>query len=383
MPPTPAELRESLRDRDAVTEAPLYLGVFFLFGIFGCLIAMLWSEPWGWLAGLAACVFSGLNALCWAYMFSRHQWWLLVVVIALPLLAGPLYFRPLHRLGVFDVGAAMSPFARRVVMAAAAVVLVSIGFTLIARYIARREHQTARFKAELDVAQRLHASLVPPIERRSPAFEVFGVSYASSEMGGDLIDAIDRDGVLDLVLADVSGHGVGAGVVMAMVKAAARTHFERAAAAPLSELIADLNRVLTELTTPEMFVTLAAVRLASDGRSAEAALAGHLPVLHWVASERRIVRIENAHLPLGVDGDEAFASQRIALAPGDALVLYTDGLVETARADGAQFGLDRLSDAAARLCGSGAGAIAEGLLDAARAFGTSADDRSVLVVRLA
>jgi len=383
MEPTPAQLRESLLDRDAVTETPLYIGVFFIFGMMGCLIAMLWHEPWGWLAGLAGCVFSGLNALLWAYMFSRRQWWILIVVVALPFLAGRIYFEPLNRLGVFEVGASMSPFARRVILAVTAVVLVSVGFTFVVRYISRRERQAARFKSELDVAQRIHASLVPPIDRRTPLLEIFGVSHASSEMGGDLIDAVDRDGALDLILADVSGHGVGAGVVMAMVKSALRTQLARAEGVPLADLVRAINRVVCELTTPEMFVTLAIVRVAKDGRSAEAALAGHLPVMIARASDSRVTRVENAHLPLGIEPSEAYASEHLTLAPGDAIVLYTDGLVETARAGGEQFGLKRLEAEVARLASQPCREIGDGLLRAAGAFGESSDDRSVLVARVA
>ncbi|HBS29489.1 MAG TPA: hypothetical protein DEB06_08590 [Phycisphaerales bacterium] len=383
MNPTPAQRRRGLRGRHAASEAPLYAGIFMVFASFGSLIAMVMggAEPWGWLAGAAGCVFSGMNALIWAHMFSRRRWWLFLVVGVLPFIAGPLYFNPLHRMGVFEVGAAFSPFVRRVVLATMGVTLISCGFTLIIWYVTRRERQAAAFGAELDVAQRLHAALVPEVDRRVGALEIFGVSHPSSEMGGDLIDIVERESQVDLVLADVSGHGVGAGVVMAMVKAAERMRLTRPEGPPLDGFLTDLNRLVTQLTSPEMFVTLAVARLSLDGQRAEVGLAGHLPVLHWIASEKRVARIENASLPLGITLDERFAPQIVTISPGDALVLYTDGLIESSRPDGEQFGLVRLAAEVARLADAPARAMGEGLIRAARAFGGSGDDQSVLVVR--
>jgi hypothetical protein len=367
-----------------VGDRSLFAGIFLVFGSFGSLIGMVLggAEPWGWLAGVAACVFSGLNALVWAHMFSRRQWWLAIVVVALPFLAGPAYFEPLHRLGVFGVGADLSPFVRRVILAALGVVLISFGFSLIIRYLTQRERLAAALAAELDVAQRLHAALVPEVERRIGALEVFGVSHASSEMGGDLIDLVERTSEVDVLLADVSGHGVGAGVVMAMVKAAEQMRLMGPEDPALGVFLADLNRLVTRMTSQEMFVTLAVARISIDGARAEVALAGHPPVLRWSAREGRVSSIENASLPLGIVPDECFEPQAVTLDMGDVVVLYTDGLLESARPDGRQFGLDGLSSELARLGGAPSRTIAEGLIKAARAFGSSTDDQSVLVVRV-
>jgi hypothetical protein len=367
-----------------VSERSLFAGIFLVFGSFGSLIGMVLggAEPWGWLAGLAACVFSGLNALVWAHMFNRRRWWLAVVVVALPVLAGPAYFEPLSRLGVFGVGAEQSPFVRRVILAALGGVLISVGFSLIIWYVTHRERLAAALAAELDVAQRLHAALVPEIERRIGALEVFGVSHASSEMGGDLIDLVERGSEIDVLLADVSGHGVGAGVVMAMVKAAEQMRLTDPEDPALEVFLADLNRLVTRMTSPEMFVTLAVARLSADGGRAVVALAGHPPILRWSARERRVSRIENASLPLGMVAEECFDPQAVSLDPGDVLVLYTDGLLESARPDGRQFGLDGIAEALERLGGAPSRAIAEGLITAARAFGSSDDDQSVVVVRV-
>ncbi len=72
------------------------------------------------------------------------------------------------------------------------------------------------------LARQIHETLVPPIDYEDERIEVFGLSRASAAMGGDLVDLVHRDGSLDVYLADVSGHGVRAGVVMGMLKAAIR-----------------------------------------------------------------------------------------------------------------------------------------------------------------
>ncbi len=83
-------------------------------------------------------------------------------------------------------------------------------------------------------------------------------------MGGDIIDAVCGDHTVDVYLADVSGHGVGAGIVMSMVKGAIRMRLR--AGGSLPALAADLNAVLTELTRDDMFATFAAVRASPQGR---------------------------------------------------------------------------------------------------------------------
>src|SRR5262249_3473692 len=92
---------------------------------------------------------------------------------------------------------------------------------------------------ELNVAQRLQADLVPAVSLTTPNLVAAGRSMPSSEMGGDLVDVVEAGDEVVGYVADVSGHGIAAGVLMAVVKSALRTHL--LTPRPLSSLLKDLN----------------------------------------------------------------------------------------------------------------------------------------------
>jgi serine phosphatase RsbU (regulator of sigma subunit) len=359
----------------------MYLGVFFIFGSLAILVAFMQPRPMGWPGGLALVFFGGTLSVGWAHAFAARRFWLLVPLLVVPFYAEPLFFGPLSRLGLFGVGMGASELVRKVTLAVMMVVLTSIGFVIFIQFVRGKERRAERAQAELDVARVIHESIVPPIALSTPFAQVLARSVPSTEMGGDLVDTMQRDREIDVFLADVSGHGVGAGIVMGMLKASIRTRL-LAAGDDLGHVLRDVNRVTTDLTRPEMFATLACARVRAD-RSVSYALAGHLPIFHFVASEQRWNRLENEHLPLGIDADVDFTSGTLTAGPGDLLVFLTDGLVEVMNAKGDQLGLEAISRVLESATESTPQAITDALLQAARSHGTQNDDQSVLVVRVA
>jgi len=188
-----------------------------------------------------------------------------------------------------------------------------------------------------------------------------------------------REGEIDVFLADVSGHGVGAGIVMGMVKSSIRTLIRAGPA--LESLVTDLNAVLSELTTPEMFATFACIRIRPGG-AAEYALAGHLPILHLVAATGDVRELPNDNLPLGIEAGERFVSGNVRLEAGDTLAVFTDGLVEVMNAEGRQLGMPALRDAFVRESRRELPALYAALMGAARSHGKQSDDQSVVLVRV-
>lgn len=355
-----------------------YAAIFFIFSPVGLLIGLVQPQAWGWGGGLAAAVFSGVLAFFWAHAIAFKRWWLIPVAIAVPFVAPRFYFGPLNATGLYTLGADASETARKAVLAIAAVVFISIGFTLLVRFIRAAEMRAARARAELDVARRMHDSIVPDIAHTSPFARVHAVSRPSSEMGGDLIDlTVHPDQTIDLLLADVSGHGVAAGLVMGMLKGASRTRL--LSPGSISDVARDLNRVLHDLTPSHTFVTAAFIRIRPD-RTCEYALAGHLPIYWRTASG--VTTHDNDALPLSVDPAETFAARTITLQPGDALIVFTDGLPETADKSARQLGLDALRDIAARSPTSDPDRLAQVLMEAAERHGPAIDDRSVMVVQI-
>lgn len=264
-------------------------------------------------------------------------------------------------------------------VAAAAMMCLALGYSFFALFMRRESRRTAHLRAEMNLARRIHETLVPEISMTHGRLSAFGRSLASTEMGGDLIDAIQGDGHVDLVIADVSGHGVRAGVIMGMCKAALR--MRRTSRVPLSELFGDLNRVVTEVADVGMFVTFACLRFEDSG-VVRVAMGGHPPILVHRARAGKIEQIDNERLPLGISIDEVYTERVVDAAPGDTFLMYTDGITEVAGADGRNFGTERVALVAEKTIGGTLQSIYDALAKTAAEHGARLDDQSVLLARL-
>ena len=209
--------------------------------------------------------------------------------------------------------------------------------------------------------------------------ELYGRSDAGSEMGGDLLDVHEADAAVTLFLADVSGHGVAAGVMMGMVKSAIRDGPRTGA--DLSVLLNDLNEVVCELTRPGMFVTFSCLRFDGTNR-VQYALAGHLPILCVRRGGRVVEKLPNDSLPLGVLPEEKFAANTAECGPGDLFVLLTDGLTETMNKAGQLFGDDRIDSILVANADRPLAEIHSALLNAVRGHSPQGDDQTVFLARV-
>ena len=355
----------------------LWGGVFFTFGCMGPVLMMLGEQPTGWGFGLVALVVSGTISLLWCYAFVAERLWLLIPILPGQFFLPQYVFQAAAWAGVNEWGFELPGQRRLLILAIESVVSLVIGYVLNVRFARRMERASARWRAELDVARRIHESIVPSIALSLGEFDVFARSVPSSEMGGDLVDTVSHGDELVAILADVSGHGVGAGIVMGMVKSSARALL--LAKPELSQLLTNLNVVLADLTKPEMFATMATVRVGVSGRF-EYGLAGHLPILH-VTPAGELREWPNGSLPLGVEPGERFETGRAELGRGDTLVLFTDGLMEVQNAEGRELGLAALREVVRANAGRPLGELADAIFNAARAHGTQLDDQSVLLIR--
>jgi hypothetical protein len=358
----------------------LYAGIFFLFVPVGVLLMMGQmrpERPLGVVPGLVCGVFAGLNSVGWAYTFIRAKWWLLAPLIIAPILLQSFLF---DWFGGLIGATSMSYRASMLTMALMCVASIVIGFILSVIHMRSTERRTARALADLELARQVHATLAPAITMQIPGAEVHGRSFASSTMGGDLIDAVHSGDRLIVLLGDVSGHGVAAGVVMAMLKSCIRTGLMRAA--ELDRIVSDANRVLADLTAPNMFATLAALRVGS-GRRVEFALAGHLPIFHYHAAEKRWERHPNRSLPLGIEREERFAAGAADAGPGDLFAIFTDGLVEVQNKEGRELGLEGVAAILAENPASSLAAMHEAIMARVAAHGARLDDQSLVLMRLA
>ncbi len=290
------------------------------------------------------------------------------------------------------------------------ILTMAAGYVLFIVFIRRQSHQKmrlelegARMQTELDLASQIHRALVPDITRRVGPLEVHARSLASGEMGGDLMEVIEHEwgggegrrsrggGVVDVCLADVSGHGVRAGVVMGMVKSAIRTRL--LAPTPLHDLVGDLNRVLAGAIEPGMFATFAALRFhpspdgdPSSAMRVEYCLAGHLPIFHIHADPREsgpaVIDLPNDRLPLGLAPEETYTCGHTTARRGDLFALYTDGLTEVAGADARQLTHDGLRPIIARHAHLPLPEAHAAILQAVESHGPQGDDQTLVLVRV-
>ena len=192
----------------------------------------------------------------------------------------------------------------------------------------RLELTYGALELEVEGVAAIQRSLLPPAAPSLPGYEL-AVHYASSaRAGGDYYDFLPLpDGRLALLVADVSGHGPPAAVIMAMARVL--VHGDRATHASPERLLFALNEGLAENILLGHFVTACAIVLDPATGGADFALAGHpSPVVVRARTELASEVGEHDGPPLGLGPVAGYRRQSVALEPGDALVVYTDGLTE-------------------------------------------------------
>jgi Stage II sporulation protein E (SpoIIE) len=256
-------------------------------------------------------------------------------------------------------------------------IAIALGYSCFVYVFVSEGRRYFRVHAEMELAAEIHHILVPPIDTKIGEFEFYGRSVPSGEVGGDLIDVFQNNSGWIAYVADVSGHGVAPGVLMAMVKSAARMQISSGEKS--SELLGRLNSVLLPIKKPDMFATFA--YLAWDGERLEYSLAGHPAILQYHAATNEISDVSCLNMPLGMFDQPEFDSASVESAPHDLFLILTDGLLEVANAKGEEFSLAGIKPVLLANAASPLSAIFDAILAAARLHGHAADDQSMLLVR--
>lgn len=259
-----------------------------------------------------------------------------------------------------------------------AMVLVLGGYILFMIFFQREGKRYFKAHTEIKLAGEIHHALVPSIVLRIGEFDLHGISKPSGEVGGDLVDVVTEGNRWFGYVADVSGHGVPAGVLMAMVKSAIRMHWAQGQSA--SSLMEPLNSVIRAVRGQDMFVTCAYLQ-SDGGTSLRFSLAGHLPILHFQAATGAVAERSVLNLPLGLFSNPVFETAEIQCSPGDVLVILTDGLTEVFDRNETELGLEPLKHALRESGGEPLEQIALCLQSIAREHGPQSDDQTMLIVR--
>ncbi len=195
---------------------------------------------------------------------------------------------------------------------------------------------------ELEVARQLQRDMLPSAAPEIPGYRIAHSYRTANEIGGDYYDFLSlADGRIGLVVGDASGHGMAAGLLMAIANAALKAALE---VDPAPQKVAGLlNRVLCRTGDKRAFMSLFYGLLAPATGKLEYVCVGHpFPLLRRAKGE--VIELGRGGFPLGIRDTLEIAPMGEEIASGDLLVLYSDGLPEAVNAAGNAFGYDRLKE---------------------------------------
>jgi len=199
-----------------------------------------------------------------------------------------------------------------------------------------------RVRDELQVARELQSDLLP---RQVPLLPGYGIAHAyrtANEVGGDYYDfSVLPSGQLALMVGDASGHGMAAGLLMAIANATLKLAIDLDPAP--AKVLSLLNRTLCRTGDRRSFMTIFYALLDPETGDFEYACAGHpFPILRRAGGE--LLELGRGGLPLGFRTDIEFSAETATLRPADVLVLFSDGIPEGINKAGDSFGYERLGD---------------------------------------
>lgn len=259
---------------------------------------------------------------------------------------------------------------------------VAATFLLMVLLLAMELIDKVKFRDELQLARDLQASLIPHQMPRSEQWDIAAFNRIANTVGGDIYDFVPLpDGRLAVLFGDASGHGMAAGLVMAVAHAAFRTQLEMDPS-PAS-ITGSLNRILCRTGGSRSFFSCCYFLLEPDGAYL-ATIAGHPPVLKIDASGHIAERIGRGAYPLGVKPNLAYEIVAGKLEPGERLLLHSDGLTEARNMQESEFGDTYLDVIAGWHPEASSQALIDSILGEWRMFiGTVVpdDDVSIAVIR--
>jgi sigma-B regulation protein RsbU (phosphoserine phosphatase) len=260
--------------------------------------------------------------------------------------------------------------------------VVALGYGVVGS-VFRREAELVAVQRELETARRIQAALLPRTVPTTPGLEVAARYVPMTAVAGDLYDFV-RLGPsrLGILVADVSGHGVPAALVASMVKLAFTIQAEHGD--DPARVLTSMNRLLCH-QVESTFVTAIYAVVDTGNRAITVANAGH-PSMLVGRSDRTVRESTERGLMLGLSPDASYANERLALAPGDRILLYTDGIPEAQSPAGEFLDVERIAEWVAATNGEDAARFAESMLRNLRQWrGTSGfdDDVTFVVARVA
>lgn len=246
-----------------------------------------------------------------------------------------------------------------------------------------------RKKTELAIAAEIQQSFLPDTIPQITGYEIAARSIMAKEVGGDFFDVIPLEVVplgskkMGIMIADVSGKGIPAGLFMALSRIVVRVNATWYTRDPASA-IHQSNIIISDDAKSGMFVTLFYGFLDSETRVLKYVNAGHNPPIHYRASEGTLTELGPTGMAMGIVGDAEYTAESVRIVPEDVLVLYTDGITEALNQKTGMFSVERLKNVILESSALPCGEIVTKILDSVRDFTGAhpqSDDITIMVIR--
>ena len=246
------------------------------------------------------------------------------------------------------------------------------------------QRQRQRLENELTIAHEVQSQLFPQSVPRMAGIELTAICRAARTVSGDYYDFIPLDGShIAMVVADISGKGISAALLMASLQAALRSQLLLNASAEIStaKVVERLNLHLVRSTADDRFATLFFAIYDNATRILRYTNAGHLPPLCFFGGQ--VKKLEEGGTVIGIFDDCEYEQGSITIAPGSLLLAYTDGVVEPENVYGEEFGHRRVIEEVLRHRQARISTIAESLISAVEVWAGSSEQPDDMTVILA
>ena len=260
-------------------------------------------------------------------------------------------------------------------------------FALYNAIIYSMANEKKRLDHDLEIARDIQRILLPAEAPAINGFQISGINVPARQVSGDYFDYIRVDDErLGVAIADVSGKGVPASLIMAICRSVLRA--EAARNPSPADVLRKVNRQLYPDIKEDMFISMAYLILDHQRDGVTLARAGHDAPLLYKRRSQTVTTVKPPGMVVGIDSGNVFdrltADFAVPLERDDCLILYTDGVTEALNADGDEFGLDRMIQSVRASATDGAQTIVKRIIEDVRSFTGSVpqnDDITVIAIR--
>ncbi|HEV3410719.1 MAG TPA: GAF domain-containing SpoIIE family protein phosphatase [Chthoniobacterales bacterium] len=260
-------------------------------------------------------------------------------------------------------------------------------FALYNAIVYSEANEKKRLDHDLQIAREIQHIMLPSEAPQVNGFEISGTNLAASQVSGDYFDYITVDQRrLGVAIADVSGKGVPASLIMAICRSVLRSQAPENPSP--SEVLKKVNRQLYPDIKEDMFISMAYLILDHADATVTLSRAGHDAPLLYRSATQELTPLKPPGLVLGIDSGSVFdrisADVAVPLERDDCLILYTDGVTEALDGEGEEFGLERTMHSVRASAMNGSQAVITRLIDDVRSFVGSTpqhDDITLIVIR--